>query len=498
MFDKFNESPTQLTKFNFDCSDKEFESLKILLDIYNRGFIQCSQCDFSSLMVVIRFFHCSSLSIFLQNYVPSTISETIDILSQESCFNLQKIFNKCLTILTENFFDLHENDISKLSNSALFYLFISPNFQINNENELFIYIQYLIKQNPSRKILLKTIHYPFVSSDYLDTFFNELSFEDLDEDLFECFKERLVCDITKPVTFPSTDRWKSKYRFISLDEINSIFDLLRIQFGKIGQPVEQIQSLIHDNAKYIKKISELNQKNESIHTQIHELQDQILQFQNLNNGFKTELEASKQDNQIFTNRIQQLKKSKSEKKGIIQKLNEKNQQLESDMQMIKLENQTLLEQNQNQKLTIQKLKAEIHNMIEIPSDNPDKKLQTIKINNERLIKEKMEFKKVNVTLKNQIKDIERNILTMKSFNFKLTKETQELKKKIEKSKEVTINPTEFQLVKANNVRLYNENLELKKTVQRLQLETIDIPDTNEIKLFNAKLKEESIILKKRK
>jgi hypothetical protein len=77
---------------------------------------------------------------------------------------------------------------------------------------------------------------------------------------------------------------------------------------------------------------------------------------------------------------------------------------------------------------------------------------------------------------------------MKSFNFKLTKETQELKKKLEKSKLVTIDPTEFQLVKANNVRLYNENLELKKSVQQLQIETKDIPDTYEIKLFNEKLK----------
>jgi hypothetical protein len=67
----------------------------------------------------------------------------------------------------------------------------SDQLSLENEDQLFNLIANLIKLNESKKVLLKYIHFKYVSSNLMISFFQDFHFELIDIDLFESLKQRL-------------------------------------------------------------------------------------------------------------------------------------------------------------------------------------------------------------------------------------------------------------------------------------------------------------------
>jgi hypothetical protein len=91
-------------------------------------------------------------------------------------------------LLIQNIENISIENLNRLPNSILEKIFSSPDFQIINEDYLFNLIIQLINIDQTRKYLLKTIKFPYVSSHLLKSFFENFSVCDLDDDLFESLK----------------------------------------------------------------------------------------------------------------------------------------------------------------------------------------------------------------------------------------------------------------------------------------------------------------------
>jgi hypothetical protein len=212
------------------------------LDIFKGIPFYYENYSLESVSYLINVFGLSSLSQFMCKNLPSpqNIQEALEFLSNHFCELFPNIFDESLAILIHHFSDIRLDQFLKLSNFVLEQLFQSPQFQIDNENILFNLVVDLIGRDPNRKILLKLIYFPYVSTPLLINFFANLPVEEIDSDLFDSLKARLFCEVCILNSLLSS-RWRNAPSLRSREEIEDIFNISQDHFLKTSNLVESIK-----------------------------------------------------------------------------------------------------------------------------------------------------------------------------------------------------------------------------------------------------------------
>lgn len=195
---------------------------------------------------MINFFELSSLNQFILQTLPlpQSLSESIQFLTHPYSQLLPQQTNHSFSILVQNIENLSLDDLDSLTNSQLFQLFTSPKLKIENEDFLFQMTTKLIERNSSRKFLLNSIQFEFVSANLLKQYFENIYLDDIDFDLFESLKKRLFCEIIVSHSDPILDRYKSKPKIVSSGELQELYQIFNSFFEEEGNPVHQAKLLI--------------------------------------------------------------------------------------------------------------------------------------------------------------------------------------------------------------------------------------------------------------
>jgi hypothetical protein len=184
---------------------------------------------------------------------PQTLGESLQFISQSYSEFLGAHFNQSMLIIIQNFNLISFDDLNRFSNSHLLKIFSSESLQIENEDYLFQLIIQMIEEDKNRIILLKTVHLEFVSSDLLKKFFENIQNDEIDFELFESLKKRLFSDYSNQRQIEN--RWKTKPKILSQQEIPELFDILYSYFGEEKNPIDQVKLLIN-------QIEQLKRENE--------------------------------------------------------------------------------------------------------------------------------------------------------------------------------------------------------------------------------------------
>jgi hypothetical protein len=149
------------------------------LDIFKGLSFYFQNHSLESVSSIIHLFGLSSLSQFICKNLPSprNIQEALEFLSNHSCHFYPEVFGESLEILIQHFSQIRLDQFLKLSNFVLENFLQSPKLQIDKEDILFNLIVELITRDSSRKILLKSIYFPAVSTSHLINFFNSFPAE---------------------------------------------------------------------------------------------------------------------------------------------------------------------------------------------------------------------------------------------------------------------------------------------------------------------------------
>jgi hypothetical protein len=118
----------------------------------------------------------------------------------------------------------------------------------------------MIEEDNHRMVLLKTVHFEYVSSHLLKSFFDNISIEDINFELFESLKKRIFSDYSNQKKL--SKRWKTKPKILSQKDTDEIFDILNSYFEDPKKPNEQIKLLIQ-------QIEQLKQENKELKNQIN-------------------------------------------------------------------------------------------------------------------------------------------------------------------------------------------------------------------------------------
>jgi hypothetical protein len=250
------------------------ESLRHFVSFFDimRGFsFWLDDVDFSSFNLLIDSFQINYLYKFISSKVPfpHTLDEAIQFLSKSYSKFLKEQFNQSLSIVVQNFNFLSFDALNQFSNSLLFTILSSELLQVKNEDYLFDLIVKMIEEDKNRMILLKSVHFEFVSSHSLKKFFENIHNDEIDFELFELLKKRLLTDYSDQEILKN--RWRMNPKVLSELEIEELFNIFNSFFQQEQNPIEQAKLLIKEN-EWLKKENE----------KIESLQNQILQLEKIN------------------------------------------------------------------------------------------------------------------------------------------------------------------------------------------------------------------------
>jgi hypothetical protein len=243
--DKFLQLARSISNFKFTLPEESVDIFISFLQILIGISFYPEDFEFSSLYYLIDFFGLNSLFLFITNNVqiPNTLSEALAYLNHPYSKFIDQPFQASLSILIENIELISVDQLTKLSNLQLEYIFSSSSLKIPNENFVFNLICQLIERNQNRTFLLKTIEFPFVSLNLLTEFFKYFHFDHCDFEVFEKLKKRLICEIFEPPLIRE-GRYKEKPKFFLKKEIEEMTEILKNHFGQYGNIIFQTQQLI--------------------------------------------------------------------------------------------------------------------------------------------------------------------------------------------------------------------------------------------------------------
>jgi hypothetical protein len=127
--------------------------------------------------------------------IPETLSQSIQYLSMKGCQSLENHFNQSLNIIFEHFHELSFHDISSIPLEHLEIIFSSDRLILEEEDQLFSIIINFAKLDSNKNVLFKFVHFEYVSSPLMISFFQDFHFGQFDFDLFEKLKQRLFCNV---------------------------------------------------------------------------------------------------------------------------------------------------------------------------------------------------------------------------------------------------------------------------------------------------------------
>jgi hypothetical protein len=234
-----------------------------------------------------KILHSSSSAGFPQNIldkvpIPQTLADSLQFISTSDCENFEPQFNQSLEIIIQNFSSLSVDELSKLSTSHLLKIFSSESLEIESEDKLLELLISMIKENKQKIILLKTVHFEFVSSELLEKLFENISNDEIDLELFGSLKNRLIENYSDREKL--ANRWGNKTDVISSKEKTDILQIINSYFGEKKEPLEQIKRLIKENKTLKIESDELKYLN---------VKGKIFRYQNDANGIFQNLKQQK-------------------------------------------------------------------------------------------------------------------------------------------------------------------------------------------------------------
>lgn len=268
--DKFLQLERKENELVCSVPNEEVSCFIEFLNVFEGFSFSYTKFPYTSLQFLIDYFELNHLRQFVSNQqqFPRDISESVEFLSENGCTLFDQQFHYSISLLVEKIEKMSFDDFDRLSFFELEKLFNNSRFKVQNENCLFKLIVKLVKSDNKRKSLLNLVCYPLVSSKLMIHFFDKFPFEQIDSDIFESFKERLICDIAKPNTKIPSYRWKEHPKFISRKEISELFKLLISFFGEEGNIIDQVKNLINQNLKNSQAVQELTLENNDLKKQI--------------------------------------------------------------------------------------------------------------------------------------------------------------------------------------------------------------------------------------
>jgi hypothetical protein len=348
--DKFQAMNHQEQELRLTIPDQHLPCLISFLDIFKGLPFYFENYSPESVSYFIHLFGLSSLAQFIYENCPSpqNIQEVLEFLSSHSCEFYPNIFDESLTILIRHFSEIRTDQILKLSNFILGKLFQSPQFLVDNEDTLFDLVVELIERDPNRKILLKYVYFPGVSSSHLINFLNNFPIEEIDSDLFESIKTRLFCEVLQPNSVPSL-RWRNLPTFLSKEKIDNIYQLLQDHFHDASNPVELIQTLLGETEKMKSQLENLQSEREIMKTENIQMKNYLHNVQNENIQMKNYLQNVQNENVQMKNYFHNVQNTNEEMKI-------ENFQLKNENQELKIENEGLTQSVQTQHKEIENLR----------------------------------------------------------------------------------------------------------------------------------------------
>lgn len=181
---------------------------------------------------------------------PQSFEEAIEFLSKSFCSELHDQYEVAISLVQTNYSQISPHQFHQLNNASLYQIFTSAQLKISHEDSLFQIITGLISKDQNRIRLLSTIRYPYVSSHLLIDFFKDFSVKDVDDNLFEAFKERLFSDIAKPNSQILYERFSEIPLFLSRQEINEIFSFLQTYLKSSENPITKNMKKNNPTTKY--------------------------------------------------------------------------------------------------------------------------------------------------------------------------------------------------------------------------------------------------------
>lgn len=283
----------QNSSHEFECSipNQHFQCFTQFMNLFKIGQFQIIEYQLPSLWFLNEFFGFRQLKKLISSSIlfPQNFDHALTLLSKPILIHHKSQFDQSIEIFLKNLQRLNEEHFHQLHNFSLINLFSSPQFQIWNENQFFQMIIKMIKTSYTRKALLKTVRYPYVSSDLLKSFFQDFSVHEVDIELFEALKERLFSDVAKPTFEIPAERWIDSYNFLSREEIDEIFQILHNYFRTNKNPVQLIQKIIQDINELKSQISNLGIEKINLNIQLQTSQNEI-------ENFKKEIEQMNRQN----------------------------------------------------------------------------------------------------------------------------------------------------------------------------------------------------------
>jgi hypothetical protein len=215
-------------EFRISMPNNYFSCFLAFLDIFKGLPFYFENYSFASLSYLIKFFGISSLFDFIcaNIPIPQNLQQSVEFLSHSSSEFIPQVFNESLNRVIQNLERIEIDQLLSLPNDILEKVFKSDQLQIEAEDYLFNLILELIKRDSNRKVLLKSVFYPGVSTSLLISYFKDFPVEEIDFDLFNSLKERIFSDVFLSDPFPSSNRWRNPPKSQSKKEVEQIYQMI--------------------------------------------------------------------------------------------------------------------------------------------------------------------------------------------------------------------------------------------------------------------------------
>jgi hypothetical protein len=251
------------------------------------------------------------------------LNEIINFLSKQFCSDFNEQFQGSLSNLMKNIDKLSFEQFLQFHNFVLVSMFSSKELTIPDEDFMLYLLIEMINRDPNRKILLKVIHFPFISSHLLINFLQDYSIDDLDSDFFERLKQRIFCEIAKSTTEIPSGRWIQNWHCISRKDIEDIFSILLEHDQENENLLDQIKKLIEKNELIKSQNQKLQSQIESLQSDNAKLKNQLSSVQNENAEMKKQLTSSQKEILDLTHQISSLQaQNKLLKENLVSKENQ--------------------------------------------------------------------------------------------------------------------------------------------------------------------------------
>jgi hypothetical protein len=108
----------------------------------------------------------------------------IEFISRPSYDEFEEHFNTSMGIIFQEVDQLPNSDFPLLDNPLLVQILTYPHLLVDSEDMIFNFVTSIVQQDPERKSLLEVISYPPASLFLLSNFFQNLSLQGIEPNVF--------------------------------------------------------------------------------------------------------------------------------------------------------------------------------------------------------------------------------------------------------------------------------------------------------------------------